>query len=90
MIKIYFLLKTDDHSKAYLVYELNGLNFFSTEKSSIIYPEIIDQFDYQFWWELSFKLFRFFLRYSVFAVAWFADDGRDIHSSSGTLECIDQ
>ena len=26
----------------------------------------------------------------LFAVAWFADDGRGIHSSCGTLECIDQ
>ena len=26
----------------------------------------------------------------LFAVVWFADDGRGIHSSSGTLECIDQ
>ena len=26
----------------------------------------------------------------LFAVVWFADDGRGIHSSCGTLECIDQ
>ena len=26
----------------------------------------------------------------LFAVAWFTDDGRGIHSSCGTLECIDQ
>ena len=26
----------------------------------------------------------------LFAVAWFTDDGRCIHSSCGTLECIDQ
>ena len=26
----------------------------------------------------------------LFAVGWFADDGRGIHSSCGTLECIDQ
>ena len=26
----------------------------------------------------------------LFAVAWVTDDGRGIHSSCGTLECIDQ
>ena len=26
----------------------------------------------------------------LFAVVWFADDGRGIHSSCGTLQCIDQ
>ena len=26
----------------------------------------------------------------LLAVAWFTDDGRGIHSSCGTLECIDQ
>ena len=26
----------------------------------------------------------------LFAVVWFADDGRGIHSSCGTPECIDQ
>ncbi len=26
----------------------------------------------------------------LFTVVWFADDGRGIHSSCGTLECIDQ
>ena len=26
----------------------------------------------------------------LFAVVWFADDGRSIHSSCGTPECIDQ
>ena len=26
----------------------------------------------------------------LFVVVWFADDGRGIHSSCGTLECIDQ
>ena len=26
----------------------------------------------------------------LFAVVWFADDGRGIHSSCGTRECIDQ
>ena len=26
----------------------------------------------------------------LFAVVWFADDGRGIHSSCGTQECIDQ
>ena len=26
----------------------------------------------------------------LFALVWFADDGRGIHSSCGTLECIDQ
>mgnify|MGYP001388837646 CR=1 FL=1 len=28
--------------------------------------------------------------FMLFAVAWFTDDGRGIHSSCGTLECIDQ
>ena len=26
----------------------------------------------------------------LFAVVWLTDDGRGIHSSCGTLECIDQ